>query len=108
MKFEKFFEQFRTTPIWQRMEQTVEDSPWHREANVAVHTEMVLQEFDKIAKDFNFSNEALLIGKIALLFHDTGKPHAEEEKVSEQECGYDSTNFLPLIVTIVGVWFFLL
>jgi gluconate kinase len=90
MTFEKFFEQFRTTPIWQRMEQTVEDSQWHREASVAMHTEMVLQEFDKIAGRFNFSPEALLIGKLALLFHDTGKPHAEEEKVSETRGVYRS------------------
>lgn len=68
---------FKTTSAWAQMMATVEASPWHREANVAVHTEMVLKEY--VA---NFaphrSDDQNKIALLALLFHDTGKPAAEE------------------------------
>ena len=68
---------FNTTPAWAQMMATVEASPWHREANVAVHTEMVLKEYVT-----NFaphrSDDQNKIALLALLFHDTGKPAAEE------------------------------
>jgi predicted kinase len=76
-EFDAFFEKFKTTQHWQQMLNTVEDSPWHREANVAVHTEMVMQQFRDRFMHLHTEAEAI-IGLTALLFHDTGKPSAEE------------------------------
>jgi predicted kinase len=76
-KFEQFLAEFKLTPYWATMVNTVEDSPWHREANVALHTEMSLEQFDtRFAA--NYSRREALVGRVAILFHDTGKPSAEE------------------------------
>jgi len=87
-EFDAFFEKFKTTQHWQQMLNTVEDSPWHREANVAVHTEMVMQQFRDRFMHLHTEVEAV-IGLTALLFHDTGKPSAEE--VLEKKDGSGET-----------------
>jgi predicted kinase len=76
-EFQAFFDEFIQTPYWSVMQTTVEDSPWHREANVAVHTQMVLKKFEELhAAKYNHREQ--LIAYTALLFHDVGKPTAEE------------------------------
>lgn len=75
--FEFFLEAFKQTPVWQTMLDTVEDSPWHRETNVAVHTEMCLAQYRDRFSAFR-TDEQNKIAAIALLFHDVGKPSAEE------------------------------
>lgn len=84
--FDLFLAEFKYSPIWARMCATVEDSPWHREANVATHTEMVMRQY----RD-NFSalrsDAQNLIALTALLFHDTGKPAAEEVKEKKDGTG---------------------
>ena len=42
IKFEMVEKALKSSDLWTVMVNTVEDSPWHREANVAVHTEMVV------------------------------------------------------------------
>ncbi len=73
-----FIEHFKTTPYWASMKATVEGSHWHREANVAVHTEMSLDQYQR-----NFAGKLSdtddKIAMLAILFHDVGKPSAEEE-----------------------------
>jgi predicted kinase len=76
-KFDQFIAEFKSTPAWATMLATVENSPWHREANVAVHTEMVMQQYRDRFAAARTSKENL-IALSALLFHDTGKPSAEE------------------------------
>lgn len=76
-KLEQFISGFKESDQWATMAGTVENSPWHREANVAVHTEMVLQHF-KERFAHKYSERAVTVGTIALLFHDAGKPAAEE------------------------------
>lgn len=72
-----YIARFKQTPRWHTMAQTVEASPWHREANVAVHTEMVLEQYmTRFAP--HRSDKRNRIALIALLFHDTGKSSAEE------------------------------
>lgn len=66
-----------TTEMWAQMEKTVENSPWHREANVATHTLMTMQKFHESFSS-KYSDKAQVVGLLALLFHDTGKPAAEE------------------------------
>lgn len=77
----EFFRQFaakvKETKHWQTMVQTVEDSPWHREANTAVHTEMVIEHYIENVSMFRTERQQL-ITLISLLFHDFGKPEAEE------------------------------
>jgi len=75
--FQDFLVEFKNSAHYTEMAGTVEDSPWHREANVWVHTEMVL---DAYALNFapHRTDLANLIAQVALLFHDAGKPSAEE------------------------------
>ena len=75
--FKAFFQKVKATPHWKVMEDTVENSPWHREANVAVHTTMTIDHY--LNKFYDERNDRQrLITLIALLFHDFGKPEAEE------------------------------
>lgn len=87
-QFDEFLTKFKSTGYWQHMQNTVENSPWHREANVAVHTEMVMQQYrDRfMAHHTEIEN---IIALSALLFHDTGKPMAEE--VLEKKDGSGDT-----------------
>jgi predicted kinase len=72
-----FIESFKLTPTWATMAATVENSPWHREANVAVHTEMCIEQYMTKFAAHRTENQTK-IALAALLFHDTGKPSAEE------------------------------
>lgn len=72
-----FIALFKTSEYWAVMQRTIENSPWHREANVAVHTEMSIEQYlVNFSKDRSELEQKLAI--VALLFHDTGKPAAEE------------------------------
>lgn len=90
------FEGMQKLPLFQRMERTVEDSPWHREANVLVHTGMVVNEYVKLTDDLGGAVVADVhiwdkndyLGAIAAAFHDTGKPAAEIQKFSEARGNY--------------------
>lgn len=80
------------------MKTTVEDSPWHREDNVWVHTSMVTREFLKIWTDLNSldgnglniapNDRAMFCAGVAALFHDFGKPEAEEEHTTPERGTY--------------------
>lgn len=78
MNVYEYIEAFKAGPQWAEMQETVEDSPWHREANVAVHTQMVMDQYITRFAPYR-SDAANRIALIALLFHDIGKPDAEEE-----------------------------
>ena len=86
-RFDAFFERFRMTQMWRDMVNTREDSPWHREENVSVHTRMLLDWY----KDnlFNYRNdEQRVLSMVACLFHDVGKPPAQVVKTSEERGEY--------------------
>lgn len=72
-------------PVVLEMKATVEDSSWHREANTWVHTEMVVNQFISIweASDRDHDDIEMFHGGLAALFHDFGKPEAEEEFVNK-------------------------
>jgi predicted kinase len=82
-----FVDYFKTTPHWATMVATVEDSPWHREANVGVHTEMAIEHYisTHAANRTSYQNKLAIL---SLLFHDTGKPAAEEVVTSETRGTY--------------------
>lgn len=74
--FRGFLEHVSLTPEWAAMEVTVEGTPWHREANVAVHTLMTMQHYAlNTAKQRTPRQQRLTL--LALMFHDFGKPSSE-------------------------------
>lgn len=75
--FEGFSSYVKASRQWQAMEYTVEGSEWHREANTAVHTQMCIDGYLKNAAALRSERHQLLT-LITLLFHDFGKPEAEE------------------------------
>ena len=84
--FERFLTEVKKTPNWEAMHATVEDSPWHREANVAVHTLMTLDVFIAQFARHRTQREQMF-AMMALLFHDFGKPAAEETKEKKEQPG---------------------
>ena len=68
-----YYDVFKTTDLYQAMENTVEDSPWHRERTVGVHTDMVVSQYLSIQDTSNFD----VRGAIGCAFHDVGKPPCE-------------------------------
>lgn len=86
-RFSEFFGDFRLTNQWKAMVNTRENSPWHREANVGVHTQMLLNWY----KENLFSNrneKQRMLTLVACLFHDVGKPPSEIVKHSEERGEY--------------------
>ncbi len=86
-RFSAFFEVFKKTEMWRAMQNTREDSPWHREANVAVHTQMLLDWY----KENLFSSRSekqRMLTMVCCLFHDVGKPPAEIKKWSAERGEY--------------------
>jgi hypothetical protein len=86
-EFDGFFKRFRSTETWVAMVNTREDSPWHREENVSVHTRMLLDWY----KDnlFNYrSDTQRMITMVACLMHDIGKPKAQILKNSPERGDY--------------------
>lgn len=75
--FEGFYAEVRKSENWRVMSETVEGSEWHREANVAVHTEMCIEHYLKHTAVTRTARQQMLT-LITLLFHDFGKPEAEE------------------------------
>ena len=77
------------SPYVAEMKSTFEDSPWHREASVWVHTQMVVGEYLKIWEEFDCPDDYdMFLGGVAALFHDFGKPEAEEERTTEERGTY--------------------
>jgi hypothetical protein len=87
VEFISFEARFKQSPEWAAMVRTVEDSPWHREANVAVHTEMLLDVLWRDVAKALSPRDCTLTG-IACLFHDVGKPPAEVIKFKEDRGEY--------------------
>lgn len=77
---------FQDTLEYQTMKGTKEDSPWHREDDVATHTIMVVNEFIDRAPDVWTS--AWFAGACAALFHDVGKPKCLVWKFKEERGNY--------------------
>jgi len=87
--FNDFSLKVMATPHWKVMESTVEGTHWHREDNVAVHTIMCINEYFRLFSDKRSDREQM-IALIAILFHDFGKPEAEETKERKNEDGTPS------------------
>lgn len=69
-----FFNDFRLDELYLDMDMTSEESPWHRERTVGVHTDMVVSQY--IARTPLVWSKVDLLGAFAAAFHDVGKPDA--------------------------------
>lgn len=78
------------SPYVVEMQNTVEDSPWHREANVLVHTTMVVNEFLSgwVDAEYSHQDRNMFCAGVAAMFHDFGKPDAEEERTTPERGTY--------------------
>jgi len=80
---------FKTTKLFKDMEATVEGSPWHRERNVGVHTDMVVGQYiASLTSPMSEWTPADVLGFFCCVFHDVGKPSAEIQKHSEARGDY--------------------
>jgi CRISPR/Cas system-associated endonuclease Cas3-HD len=86
-RFDILVNDLKSTSLWRDMLNTREASPWHREANVAVHTEMLLDWYKKNLYSARSPTQRLFT-MVACLFHDTGKPAAKVAKHSETRGDY--------------------
>lgn len=73
-------------PLYVTMTTISENSPWHREINVGVHTNMVVGEFlTRIKNPWSMRD---LYGAFACAFHDVGKPAARKEAYKPERGTY--------------------
>jgi len=86
-KFNEFFLDFKQTNLWYAMANTHENSPWHREESVAVHTQMLIDYYTANFFDHRTDKQRLL-SMVSCLMHDVGKPMAEVKKFSEERGEY--------------------
>ena len=77
--FNEWYMNFKSHKLFKSMVDTVEDSPFHREKNVGVHTDMVVNEY--IQRSPTQWTKQDFIGAIQCAIHDIGKPRCEEEVV---------------------------
>ena len=80
---------FKTSYLYEQMERTVEDSLWHRERNVAVHTDMVVSQY---LSRCNVNGLFSIVGALACTFHDVGKPNSMTQKFREDRGTYNAFN----------------
>lgn len=86
-RFQTFLGEFQKTKLWSDMAACRENSPWHREDNVAEHTMMLYRFYrDNIMSSRSDRQQALTF--LAMMFHDTGKPSAKVEKYREDRGNY--------------------
>ena len=73
---------FKQTSMYADMANTVENTPYHREQSVAIHTDMVVMNGISAYSHFISLKEGLL-ALFACAFHDTGKPACEEQFITK-------------------------
>lgn len=88
---------FKKTALYLDMQDCVEDSPYHREKNVAIHTDMVFEQYclmmPEITTDYSTWPVSVdILAGIACIFHDCGKPSSKTEKFKPERGTYYSFN----------------
>lgn len=82
-----YFDKFQALPEYTQLVMLTENSPWHREESVIRHTEMTLEWYNEyFAKDRTPRQQ--MLARLALLFHDIGKPAAKQEKYRADRGNY--------------------
>ena len=69
--------------FYENMEKTIQDTRWHAEGNVLIHTKMDCEELIKLNEFQNLLQEEKLVVFLAALFHDVGKTVTTKELGSE-------------------------
>lgn len=87
MNYDTFYKIIATEPVFRDMRACVENSPYHREANVFEHTMMVCEHFNE---HYSELDDDYFIGLFACLFHDLGKPVCRTRKENEKRGVYYS------------------
>lgn len=81
-----YHNEFKFMQLYKSMVNTVENSCWHREANVGTHTDMVVSEYISRCPEIWAKNDVM--GFLTCVFHDVGKPQSEIHKHSEKRGDY--------------------
>ena len=77
---------FKDTSLFRDMEAMTEGSPYHRERNVGIHTDMVVAQYLLAAEKCDTYDLGLLV----CIFHDVGKPSSVVHKHNEERGYYKS------------------
>jgi predicted kinase len=81
ISFQEFVESWGFLfPLLYKLKDTIQDTEWHSEGDVEIHTEMVLMEMYKIINQNNFTGDEKVILVLSALFHDICKPLCTKEK----------------------------
>ena len=83
--FDKFYKILAIEPVFDEMKACKEDSPYHREESVFVHTMMTCDEF---TRRYSELDDDFFVGLFACLFHDVGKPAMRTRKESPERGVY--------------------
>lgn len=79
--FERLYNTFKRSDMYTNMKNTVENSEWHQEKNVAVHTDMVVQNYIEMSP--TWWDRDVFVGALACMFHDVGKPAAGKLEMNQ-------------------------
>lgn len=88
-RFEEFRAKFLQTDLWRAMVNEVEGTEWHREANVGVHTDMLISWYKENLMKHRSQTQAMWT-LVACLFHDVAKPTSRVVKMvdGKEKRGY--------------------
>jgi len=81
-----YFNEFHEDKLYTDMAAVSEDSPWHRERNVAIHTDMVVAQY--LSSTPPTWTKPDLFGALTCVFHDVGKPVSRQEKYKPERGTY--------------------
>lgn len=83
---EFYYNELQDHPIFHEMNTLAEDSPWHREESIGIHTNMVVAEY--ISRTPPVWSQVDVVGAMACAFHDFGKPTSMEVVYREDRGEY--------------------
>jgi len=83
-----FHNEFAEHALFVDMCMVSENSPWHREITVAVHTRMVVGQYLTFVRNTLEWDNVDLCGAFAAAFHDVGKPEARTEAYKPERGTY--------------------
>lgn len=81
-----YYNDFRVDQNFIVMESLAEESPWHRENSIAIHTDMVVTQY-LASSSLNWTKSDV-VGAFAAAFHDVGKPTSMEIVYKEERGKY--------------------
>jgi predicted kinase len=85
-----YYNEFHIDPLYLEMSEMSEDSPFHRERNIGVHTDMVVATYLTHSPEYWSTND--FVGALAAAFHDIGKPNVMEIAYKKERGNYKKFN----------------